>query len=62
MSDENKENYHKKAAQNLEALDDFNIKNWLIDFFFFNFLRKGVNKLIVRWKQVINNSDEYLID
>ncbi|UYV82650.1 hypothetical protein LAZ67_22000380 [Cordylochernes scorpioides] len=42
-----------------------NLKTWLNNFFYTRpgeFWRNGINKLVERWEEVVNNNGEYIID
>ncbi|UYV78600.1 hypothetical protein LAZ67_16002110 [Cordylochernes scorpioides] len=45
--------------------DEEDLKTWLNNFFdtrLGNFWRKGINKIVERWEEVVNNNEEYIID
>ena len=45
--------------------NDVELRTWLDDFFEsrpVDFYRRGIEKLIERWEEVVNNGGEYIID
>ncbi|UYV66440.1 hypothetical protein LAZ67_4001681 [Cordylochernes scorpioides] len=45
--------------------DEEDLKTWLNNFFDTrpgDFWRNGINKLVERWEEVVNNNGEYIID